>query len=68
MFKNLRPLVPYLRKYRATFYIGALCVLCNNVVWILFPMVIRDAVRDLNTQHHRPDPSQIRSLLAGRRR
>jgi ATP-binding cassette subfamily B protein len=28
---------------------GALCVLCNNTVWILFPMVIRDAVRDLNT-------------------
>jgi len=50
MFKNLRPLAPYLRKYRATFYIGALCVLCNNTVWILFPMVIRDAVRDLNTQ------------------
>ena len=49
MFKNLRPLAPYLRKYRATFYIGALCVLCNNTVWILFPMVIRDAVRDLNT-------------------
>ena len=50
MFKNLRPLAPYLRKYRTTFYIGALCVLCNNTVWILFPMVIRDAVRDLNTQ------------------
>ncbi|MFZ1137464.1 MAG: ABC transporter ATP-binding protein [Candidatus Korobacteraceae bacterium] len=49
MFKNLRPLAPYLRKYRTTFYIGALCVLCNNLVWILFPMVIRDAVRDLNT-------------------
>ena len=49
MFKNLRPLSPYLRKYRTTFYIGALCVLCNNLVWILFPMVIRDAVRDLNT-------------------
>src|SRR5215469_15418062 len=49
MFKNLRPLAPYLRKYSTTFYIGALCVLCNNTVWILFPMVIRDAVRDLNT-------------------
>src|SRR6516162_6614998 len=50
MFRNLRPLAPYLRKYSTTFYIGALCVLCNNTVWILFPMVIRDAVRDLNTQ------------------
>jgi ATP-binding cassette subfamily B protein len=49
MFRNLRPLAPYLRKYSTTFYMGALCVLCNNTVWILFPMVIRDAVRDLNT-------------------
>ena len=30
MFKNLRPLFPYLRKYRATFVIGALCVLCQQ--------------------------------------
>jgi len=50
MFKNLRPLFPYLRKHRMTFWIGALCVLFHNGVWILFPMVIRDAVRDLNTE------------------
>jgi ATP-binding cassette subfamily B protein len=49
MFKNLRPLFPYLRKYRTTFWIGALCVLCNNMVWILFPLVIRQAIDDLNT-------------------
>src|SRR5215831_14091054 len=49
MFKALQPLAPYLRKYRRTFYIGALCVLCNNGVWILFPMVIRNAVQALNT-------------------
>jgi ATP-binding cassette, subfamily B, multidrug efflux pump len=48
MFKNLRPLFPYLRKYRATFWIGALCVFCNNGVWILFPLVIRRAIDDLN--------------------
>ena len=49
MFKTLRPLAPYLRKYRKTFYIGALCVLCHNGIWILFPMVIRSAVEALNT-------------------
>ena len=49
MFKNLRPLFPYLRKYRATFWIGALCVLCNSSVWILFSLVIKQAVDDLNT-------------------
>ncbi len=50
MFQNLRPLAPYLRKYRKTFWIGALCVLCNNGVWILFPLVIRRAIDDLNKQ------------------
>jgi len=48
LFKNLRPLFPYLHKYRATFWVGALCVLCNNGVWILFPLVIRRAIDDLN--------------------
>jgi ATP-binding cassette subfamily B protein len=48
LFKNLRPLFPYLRRYRATFWVGALCVLCNNCVWILFPLVIRRAIDDLN--------------------
>ena len=49
MFKNLRPLFPYLRKYRKTFVIGGLCVLGHNGVWILFPIVIRSAVQALNT-------------------
>jgi ATP-binding cassette, subfamily B, multidrug efflux pump len=49
MFKNLRPLFPYLRKYRVTYWIGALCVLCNNCVWILFPLVIRNAINGLNS-------------------
>ncbi len=55
MLKNLRPLFPYLRKYRTTYWIGALCVLCNNGVWILFPLVIRRAIDDLNrgVTHHK---------------
>ena len=48
MFQNLRPLAPYLRKYRATYVIGAVCVLFNNGIWILFPLVIRRAIDDLN--------------------
>jgi ATP-binding cassette, subfamily B, multidrug efflux pump len=48
MFKNLSPLFPYLRKYRSTFIIGGLCVLCNNGIWILFPLIIRRAIDDLN--------------------
>ncbi len=49
MLENLRPLFPYLRKYRSTFILGALCVLCNNGVWILFPLIIRKAIDVLNT-------------------
>jgi ATP-binding cassette subfamily B protein len=48
MFKNLRPLFPYLRKYQATYWFGAVCVLFNNGVWILFPLIIRRAIDDLN--------------------
>ena len=50
LFSNLRPLAPYLRKYRKTFAVGAVCVLCNNGVWILFPLVIRRAIDDLNRE------------------
>ena len=57
MFENLRPLFPYLRKYRVTFLIGAVCVFCNNGVWILFPQIIRKAIDVLNagiTKHNSP--------------
>ncbi|HKD84458.1 MAG TPA: ABC transporter ATP-binding protein [Terriglobales bacterium] len=48
MFTNLRPLFPYLRKYRLTYVIGAVCVFFNNGIWILFPLVIKRAINDLN--------------------
>jgi ATP-binding cassette subfamily B protein len=68
MFKNLSPLFPYLRKYRLTFWIGALCVLCNNGVWILFPLVIRRAIDDLNlgvTRHKLLTYSALLLAVAG---
>jgi ATP-binding cassette, subfamily B, multidrug efflux pump len=46
--KSLRPLLPYLRKYRWSYVVGAICVFCNNGVWILFPQIIRRAVDDLH--------------------
>src|SRR5215467_2510077 len=48
MFKNLRPLFPYLKKYRWTLFWGGLTVFFNNGIWVLFPQVIRRAVDDLN--------------------
>jgi ATP-binding cassette, subfamily B, multidrug efflux pump len=46
--KSLRPLLPYLRKYRRSYAVGTLCVFLNNGIWILFPLVIRRAVDDLH--------------------
>ena len=48
MLKNLRPLFPYLKKYRVTLFWGGLTVFFNNGIWVLFPQVIRRAVDDLN--------------------
>jgi len=47
--KKLRPLVPYLKRYRGGLLWGGLCVLFNNGIWILFPQVLRRAVNDLNS-------------------
>ena len=54
MFKNLRPLWPYFRRYKWSYILGAFSVLLHNGIWILFPQVIRRAVDDLHagvTQH-----------------
>jgi ATP-binding cassette subfamily B protein len=47
--KNLRPLVPYLKRYRSGLFWGGLCVLFNNGIWILFPKILGRAVNDLNS-------------------
>jgi len=47
--QRLRPLVPYLKRYRGGLVWGAFCVLFNNGIWILFPQVLRRAVNDLNS-------------------
>src|ERR1700733_9470478 len=46
--KSLRPLSPYLRKYRLSYVLGGVCVLLTNGIWILFPLVIERAVDDLH--------------------
>ena len=49
MFKRLRPLAPYLWKYRRPFFFGGISVLLTNGIWILFPQIIRRAIDDLNS-------------------
>src|SRR5947209_17781787 len=56
MGKNLKPLWPYLNKYRVTLFWGAITVLFNNGLWVLSPQVVRRAVDDLNRHditHHK---------------
>jgi ATP-binding cassette, subfamily B, multidrug efflux pump len=46
--KSLRPLLPYFKKYRRSYAVGTICVFLTNGIWILFPLIIRRAVDDLN--------------------
>src|SRR6478752_9731301 len=47
--KNLRPLLPYVKRYRGGYIFGSICVLFTNGIWILFPLVIGKAADDLHT-------------------
>ncbi len=47
--KNLRPLLPYVKRYRWGYIAGALCVLLTNGIWVLFPKVLGRATDVLNT-------------------
>jgi ATP-binding cassette, subfamily B, multidrug efflux pump len=45
--KNLRPLVPYLKRYRRGLIWGALCVLFTNAIAVQFPQVLRHVFNEL---------------------
>ena len=47
--KSLRPLLPYLKKYRRDYFWGAVCVLLLNGLWVLFPQILQRAIDDLHT-------------------
>src|SRR5271169_249184 len=44
---SLRPLLPYLKRYRWSYAVGTVCVFLTNGIWILFPLVIGHAADDL---------------------
>jgi ATP-binding cassette, subfamily B, multidrug efflux pump len=50
MFERLKPLLPYMRRYKRSYAWGGLAVLLNNAIWIFFPMIIGVAMDDL--LHH----------------
>ena len=46
--KSLRPLLPYVKRYRWAYAFGTLCVFLHNGIWVLFPLVLGKASDDLN--------------------
>src|SRR5207248_5979578 len=44
---HLRPLFPYLKKYRSAYIWGGICVLLMNTTWVLFPPIIGHAIDDM---------------------
>jgi ATP-binding cassette, subfamily B, multidrug efflux pump len=63
LLKNLSPLFPYLKKYRGSYLAGTICVFLNNGIWILFPLVIRRAIDDLNSGPVTPHKLWVNALL-----
>jgi ATP-binding cassette subfamily B protein len=47
MFANLKPLLPYMRRYTRAYVWGSLCTVLANAIWIQFPRVIGAASDDL---------------------
>jgi len=47
--KSLRPLLPYVKRYRWGYIFGTVCVLLTNGTWILFPLVLGKAADDLHS-------------------
>ena len=48
MLADLRPLFPYIRRYRRDFFWGGLVVILSNVFKIMIPLVIGRSITDLN--------------------
>jgi len=46
--KKLRPLLPYVKRYRWGYIAGTVCVFLTNGIWILFPKVLGRAADDLH--------------------
>ena len=61
--KNLRPLLPYLKRYRWAYAFGTLCVFLHNGIWVLFPLVIGKASDELTGSSALNGPA-IRHKLA----
>src|SRR5438309_6969387 len=47
MLNHLRPLFPYMKKYKWGFVWGTLSVFLHNGIWVIFPLVLGSVIDDL---------------------
>src|SRR5215469_16540018 len=47
MFRSLRPLAPYFRRYKWQYVLSAFSVLLMNGIWVLFPQILKYTVDGL---------------------
>jgi ATP-binding cassette, subfamily B, multidrug efflux pump len=47
--KRLRPLLPYVKRYRSGYIVGTVCIFLTNGIWILFPLVLGNAAEALES-------------------
>ncbi len=50
MFRNLKPLLPYMRRYWRGYLAGCVCTVLANIIWIQFARVIGIATQDLSVR------------------
>ena len=65
MLPELKPLLPYMRRYKRDYVWGGLVTVLSNAVWIFFPLVIRAAIDDLSHQVTRGKLLYYAALLVG---
>jgi ATP-binding cassette, subfamily B, multidrug efflux pump len=49
MFNRIRPLFPYMRRYKRDFFWGGLSIILSNAIAVLFPLVVALVIDGLNT-------------------
>jgi len=65
MFKRLKPLLPYMRRYRRAYFWGGVVAVLSSAVWVFFPRVIGIAIDDLNRGVTRQKILLYAGLLVG---
>ncbi|HYN15372.1 MAG TPA: ABC transporter ATP-binding protein [Terriglobales bacterium] len=63
--QNLRPLLPYFRKYWRGLAFGTVSVLLDNGTWIVFPLVLGRAINSLHQGVTREKLATYAALLVG---